>query len=74
MAADAGSSHLGKIGPQRHSVTMSHFRLCYRDPNQRFKVVIMEAPSMIHARLKAALAARDGSMIFTEELKREIAR
>ena len=57
MAADAGSSHLGKIGPQRHSATTSHFRLCYRDPNQRFKVVIMEAPSMIHARLKAALAA-----------------
>ena len=45
---------------------MSHFRLCYRDPKQRFNVVIMEAPSMIHARLKAALAARDGSMIFTE--------
>jgi hypothetical protein len=53
---------------------MSHFRLCYRDPKERFKVVIMEAPSMIHARLKAALAARAGSMIFTEELKREIAR
>ena len=45
---------------------MSHFRLCYRDPGQRFNVVIMEAPSMIHARLKAALAARDGGMIFTE--------
>ena len=56
-------------------VTMSHFRLCYRDPNQRFKVVIMEAPSMIHARLKAALAARDGGMIFTEghELGAEMA-
>jgi hypothetical protein len=27
-------------------VTMSHFRLCYRDPGQRFNVVIMEAPSM----------------------------
>jgi hypothetical protein len=26
----------------------------------------MEAPSMLHARLKAALAARDGGMIFTE--------
>ena len=52
---------------------MSHFRLCYRYPKQRFNVVIMEAPSMIHARLKAALAACDG-MIFTEELKREIAR
>ena len=58
-----------------YTVTMSHFRLCYRDPKQRFKVVIMEAPSMIHARLKAALAARDGSMIFTEghELGAEMA-
>jgi hypothetical protein len=56
-------------------VTMSHFRLCYRDPGQRFNVVIMEAPSMIHARLKAALAARDGGMIFTEghELGAEMA-
>jgi hypothetical protein len=53
---------------------MSHFRLCFRDPNQRFKVVIIEAASLIHARLKATLAARDGSMILTEELKREIAR
>jgi hypothetical protein len=40
---------------------MSHFRLCFRDPNQRFKVVIIEAASLIHARLKATLAARDGS-------------
>jgi hypothetical protein len=54
---------------------MSHFRLCYRDPGQRFNVVIMEAPSMLHARLKAALAARDGGMIFTEghELGAEMA-
>jgi hypothetical protein len=58
-----------------HTVTMSHFRLCYRDPKQRFGVVIMEAPSMIHARLKAALVARDGGMIFTEghELGAEMA-
>jgi hypothetical protein len=39
-----------------YTVTMSHFRLCYRDPNQRFKVVIMEAPSMIHALLKTGAA------------------
>jgi hypothetical protein len=58
-----------------YTVIMSHFRLCYRDPGQRFNVVIMEAPSMIHARLKAALAARDGGMIFTEghELGAEMA-
>jgi hypothetical protein len=49
-----------------YTVTMAHFRLCYRDPKQRFNVVIMEAPSMIHARLKAALVARDGAVIFTE--------
>ena len=56
-------------------MTMSHFRLCYRDPGQRINVVIMEAPSMIHARLKAALAARDGGMIFSEghELGAEMA-
>jgi hypothetical protein len=54
---------------------MSHFRLCYRGPKQRFNVVIMEAPSMIHARLKAALVASDGGMIFTEghELSAEMA-
>ena len=58
-----------------YTVTMSHFRLCYRDPGQRFNVVIMEAPSMLHARLKAALAAREGGMIFTEghELGAEMA-
>ena len=51
---------------------MSHFRLCYRDPNQRFKVVIIEAASLIHARLKVTLAAHDGDMIFAEghELRR----
>jgi hypothetical protein len=51
---------------RRHSVTMSHFWLCYRDPKQRSNVVIMEAASLIHARLKATLAAHDGGMIFTE--------
>ena len=54
---------------------MSHFRLCYRDPNQRFKVVIIEAASLIHARLKVTLAAHDGDMIFAEghELSAEMA-
>jgi hypothetical protein len=54
---------------------MSHFWLCYRDPKQRFNVVIMEAPSLIHVQLKAALAADDGGMILTEgyELSAEMA-
>ena len=45
---------------------MPHFWLCYRDPKQRFNVTIIEARSLIHARLKAALAGQDGVMIFTE--------
>ena len=56
-------------------MTMSHFWLRYRDPNQRSNVVIMEAASLIHARLKATLGAHDGGMIFTEghELGAEMA-
>jgi hypothetical protein len=54
---------------------MSHFRLSTVIAKQRFNVVVMKAPSMIHARLKAALVASDGSMIFTEghELSAEMA-
>jgi hypothetical protein len=47
-------------------VPMSHFWLCYRDTGQHFNVVIIEASSLIHARLKATLAGRDKGMTFTE--------
>jgi hypothetical protein len=62
-----------RAGGERLHGDHDPFRLCYRDPKERFKV--MEAPSMIHARLRAALTARDGSMIFTEghELGTEMA-
>jgi hypothetical protein len=55
-------------------VPMSHFWLCYRDTGQRFNVIIIEASSLIHARLKVALAGRDKGMIFTEghELSAEL--
>jgi hypothetical protein len=45
---------------------MPHFWLCYRDPKQRFNVTIIEARSLIHARLKATLAGENGGMVFTE--------
>src|SRR3977135_358174 len=52
--------------PPTNGQIMPHFWLCYRDPKQRFNVTIIEARSLIHARLKAALAGQDGGMIFTE--------
>jgi hypothetical protein len=57
-----------------YMVPMSHFWLCYRDNGQRFNVIIIEAASLIRARLKAALAGRDKGMIFTEghELSAEL--
>jgi len=45
---------------------MPNFSLCYRDPKQRFSVMIIEARSLIHARLKATLSAQNGGMAFTE--------
>jgi hypothetical protein len=53
---------------------MPHFRLCYRDSSQRFNVTVVEARSLIHARLRAVLAGH-GGMIFTEgqELGAEMA-
>ena len=54
---------------------MPHFRLCYRDSSQRFNVTVVEARSLIHARLRAVLAGQNGGMIFTEgqELGAEMA-
>jgi hypothetical protein len=46
--------------------TMAHFWLCYRDSEQRFNVIIIEGPSLIHARMKAALAGLDVGLTFTE--------
>jgi hypothetical protein len=43
-----------------------HFWLCYRGPKQRFSVMIIEARSLIHARLKATLSGQNGGMAFTE--------
>jgi hypothetical protein len=48
---------------------MPHFWLCYRDPKQRFNVTIIEARSLIHARLKATLSGQNGGMVFTEGRK-----
>jgi hypothetical protein len=45
---------------------MVNFWLCYRDSKQRFSVIIVEARSLFHARMKAALAGRSDGMIFTE--------
>ena len=45
---------------------MAHFWLCYRDFKQRFNVIIIEGPSLIHARMKAALAGLDVGLTFTE--------
>jgi hypothetical protein len=45
---------------------MPHFRLCYRDSSQRFNVTVVEARSLIHARLRAVLAGQNGGTIFTE--------
>jgi hypothetical protein len=45
---------------------MVNFWLCYRDSKQRFNVIIVEARSLFHARIKAALAGRSDGMIFTE--------
>jgi hypothetical protein len=55
---------------------MPHFWLCYRDPKQRFNVTIIEARSLIHARLKATLAGQNGGMVFAEghELGPEMAQ
>jgi hypothetical protein len=45
---------------------MAHFWLCYRDSKQRFSVIIVEARSLFHARIKASFAGRSDGMIFTE--------
>jgi hypothetical protein len=45
---------------------MPHFRLCYRDSSQRFKITLVEARSLMHARLRAVLGGQNGGMIFTE--------
>jgi hypothetical protein len=45
---------------------MPHFRLCYRDSSQRFNVTVVEARSLIHARLRAVLGGQNGGMTFTE--------
>jgi hypothetical protein len=45
---------------------MPHFWLCYRDRKQRFNVTIIEARSLIHARLKVTLSGQNAGMVFTE--------
>jgi hypothetical protein len=45
---------------------MPHFRLCYRDSSQRFNVTVVEARSLMHARLRAVLGGQNEGMIFTE--------
>ena len=45
---------------------MPHFRLCYRDSSQRFNVTVVETRSLMHARLRAVLAAENEGMIYTE--------
>jgi hypothetical protein len=45
---------------------MPHFRLCYRDSGQRLNVTVVEARSLIHARLRAVLGGQNGGMTFTE--------
>jgi hypothetical protein len=47
-------------------LNVAHFRLCYRDRKHRLNVVIIEAPSLIQARLRAALVAPNGGIIFSE--------
>jgi hypothetical protein len=45
---------------------MPHFRLCYRDPSHRLNVTVVEARSLMHARLRAVLGAQNGGMSFAE--------
>jgi hypothetical protein len=45
---------------------MPHFRLCYRDSSQRLNITLVEARSLMHARLRAVLGGENGGMIFTE--------
>jgi hypothetical protein len=45
---------------------MPHFRLCYRDPSHRLNFTVVEARSLMHARLRAVLGGQNVGMIFTE--------